>query len=459
MQNSNRQTYLIKVATVWGTMIFLILVIGALRTPAPNPELASRADSTPSSVISRIVRKQPTASPNPSSKKRDYLKKSDWPKGMRIYRDWWNQREAAVYVAEMDRRAENLRFGVELATGRILGREKISSMARRLAQRDIPLFAGVNGGFGIRQDGIGRGGVIFNLHIQDWELVSIPPRRDWWGYPPPSPWGETSFGVTIDGEFLLDAVELNGAIHIDGESLEVDCINQIRESRCSAVLYTPRFGGQTLTRGGYEVVLKQLELPLIGKYRSRFVINDVNTTGDSAIPPDGVVLSIDPRLAQRWNTAFSEGGTGELEIALSPTKWQRVPDAIGGNIRLLRNGEIEPELVEFHSSGGRSASRHRNGAQLHPRSALGFNDDKLFLIAVDGRQYGYSLGMTFYEMAAFLRDLGATHAMNFDGGSSSTLWGLGGVVNRPARGYERRVFNTAMITTKKSGQKVGKRKE
>ena len=449
MQKGNRRTYFIKIAIVWGITLLLILGICALRTTTPS----ANTDSTPSSIISRLISKPSPNRPNPASKKRDYLKKSDWPKGFRIYRDWWKERDAAVYVAEMRRESENLHFGVELANTRLLGRETISSMARRLAQQDIPLLAGVNGSFGLRGDRIGRGGVIFNLHIQDWELVSIPPRRDWWGFPPPSPWGETSFGVTTDGEFLLDAVELNGVIHINGESLEVDCINQIPESDCAAVLYTPRFGEQTLTRRSYEVVLKQLELPLTGRYRSHFKIDAVNQRGNTTIPSNGVVLALDYHLAQEWETTFRAGGTGTLEIALTPTKWQRVSDGIGGNLRLLRNGKIEPELVEFHQSGGRSNYRHRNGARLNPRSALGFNDDKLFLIAVDGRQYGYSIGMTLYEMAGFLRDLGAKHAINFDGGGSSALWGLGSIVNRPSRGYERSVFNTAMITTQKKVKK------
>ena len=449
MQKGNRRTYFIKIAIVWGITLLLILGIGALRTTTPS----ANTDSTPSSIISRLISKPSPNRPNPASKKRDYFKKSDWPKGFRIYRDWWKERDAAVYVAEMRRESENLRFGVELANTRLLGRETISSMARRLAQQDIPLLAGVNGSFGLRGDRIGRGGVIFNLHIQDWELVSIPPRRDWWGFPPPSPWGETSFGVTTDGEFLLDAVELNGVIHINGESLEVDCINQIPESDCAAVLYTPRFGEQTLTRRSYEVVLKQLELPLTGRYRSHFKIDAVNQRGNTTIPSNGVVLALDYHLAQEWDATFRAGGTGTLEIALTPTKWQRVSDGIGGNLRLLRNGKIEPELVEFHQSGGRSNYRHRNGARLNPRSALGFNDDKLFLIAVDGRQYGYSIGMTLYEMAGFLRDLGAKHAINFDGGGSSALWGLGDIVNRPSRGYERSVFNVAMIMTQKKVKK------
>ncbi|MCZ6680220.1 MAG: phosphodiester glycosidase family protein [Candidatus Poribacteria bacterium] len=456
MKGNDQRTYLMRIFTVWGLIIFLILVIGALRTTVPGPGLMTAV----SSAIPQMSRKQVGDSPNPSSKRRDYLQKANWFKGMRLYRDWWSKRQAAVYIAEMDRTAKNLRFGVELANSQIVGRETIRSMAARLKEQGILMLAGVNGSFGIREDGMGRGGMIFNLHIQDWELVSIPSRRDRWGYSPLSPWGETSFGVTTDGEFLMDAVQLNGAIHIDGEILEFGCINQLREPACPVVIYTPRFGEQTLTRGGYEVVLTQLKFPVTGKYRSRFVIDAVNMRGNSTIPRRGVVLSLDRRLAQRWRSILRDGATGKLEIALSPDKWQHVPHGIGGNIRLLRNGEIEPELVEFHQSGGGSAPYHHNGIRLHPRSALGFNDDKFFLATVDGRQMGYSIGMTFYEMAEFLRDLGVKHAINFDGGSSSTLWGLGDVVNRPAHGYERRVFNVAMITTQRDRNvKIGKIRE
>jgi len=447
MKKNDRRVYLMKVFAVWGTMIGLLLAIGSLRTTVPKS--GPTTDANPALATIRNSPKRLGDSPNPSSTRRDYIKISSWPEGMRIYRDWWNKKQAAVYIVEMDRAAENLRFGVELANSQILGREAISGMASRLEQQGIPMFAGVNGSFGIREDGRGRGGLIFNPHIQEWELVSISSRQDQWGYSPPSPWGEASFGVTPDGEFLLDAVQLNGVIHINGSELTVDCINQIRDSDCPVVLYTPRFGGQTLTRGGYEVVLTALELPLKGKYRSRFIIGAVNVEGNSIIPPHSVVLSLERRLAQTWSSNLIEGATGELEIALSPSKWQNVIDGVGGNIRLLRNGEIEPEVVQFQKSGGGYAPNQSNGAHLNPRSALGFNDKKLFLMVVDGRQMGYSMGMTFYDMADFMRDLGVKHAINFDGGSSSTLWGLGEVVNQPSHGYERQVFNVAMVTTKR----------
>jgi hypothetical protein len=451
MENGNRRLYLIKVFAVWATLVGLILAIGALRT----------ADQLPSSIgaiaTNPTQEQQDVDSPNPSSRKRDYLKQTEWPEGMRLYRDWGKHRQTAICIAEMDRRAKNLEFGVALANDRIIERERISDIERRLAQRGVPMFAGVNASFGIREDNLGRGGVIFNLHIEDWELVSIPTRRDRWGYSPPSPWGETSFGVTPDGEFLVDAVQLNGVVRINGQELKVDGVNQLLDSGCPVVIYTPRFGDSTLTRYGYEVTLKELELPLKGEYRSRFVIASINAEGDSLIPPDGVVLALDRRTSQQWQAALIEGAAGELEIALTPTRWRQARNGVGGNIRLLRNGEIEPEVVKFYETDGGYAPHQSNGANLNPRSALAFNDDKLFLVVVDGRQMGYSLGMTFYELARFLKDLGAKEAINFDGGSSSTLWGLGDIVNKPSHGYERSVFNVAMITAPKG--ELTKRKE
>ena len=348
----------------------------------------------------------------------------------------------------MDRTAEDLQFAVELANKQILGRETITNAARRLMRKKMLPLAGVNGSFGIREDSYGRGGMTFNLHIQNGELVSIPIALDRWGYSPPSPWGETSFGVMPDGEFLLDRVELNGQLHIGNDVLPISAINQICSSSCPVVLFTPRFGRRTLTRRSYEFTLRNLKLPLTGKYASRFVVTEVNRRGNSTIPSDGVVIAIESRLAREWSRKIAKSTKGTLEIALIPTKWQQVQQGVGGNLRLVRDGKIEPELVRFGKTAGRSASAHRNGASRHPRSALGFNDDKLFLIAVDGRQHGYSMGMTLYDMGKFFSELGIKHAINFDGGSSSTLWALGGVANSPAHGYERRIFNVAMIRAK-----------
>lgn len=60
---------------------------------------------------------------------------------------------------------------------------------------------------------------------------------------------------------------------------------------------------------------------------------------------------------------------------------------------------------------------------VEPRTAAGVNQNGrwLFLVVIDGRQAGYSLGATLPELADFLTSLGAYTALNLDGGGSSTL--------------------------------------
>ena len=426
---------LIRLITVCALILLFILLIGALR-----------AREQPFFRIGAIKSESQKTLPD-TVKRRDELQSNRWSDGFRLLRYWWIG-GAAVYIAEMDRTAAGLQFDVELANNQILGRETITGATRRLREKDGQPLAGVNGSFGIREDNRGRGGMMFNLHIQNGELVSIPILLDRWGYSPPSPWGETSFGVTPDGDFLMDAVQLNGKLRVEtgtSDTLSIDAVNQICDASCPVVLFTPRFGRRTLTRRCYEFTLRQIQLPLTGKYKSRFVVTAVNPRGNSVIPSDGIVLAIEPQLARDWESKITTSTAGTLEIALTPKKWQDVQHGIGGNLRLVRDGKVEPELINFGRSQGGSAYRHRNGARRHPRSALGFNDKKLFLIAVDGRQPGYSMGMTLYEMGTFFSELGIKHAINFDGGSSSTLWALGRVANSPAHGYERRIFNVAMI--------------
>ena len=425
-------------------LLLFITVINVMRAFEDNTSQSSTnkyivKDISPKPIAVRTKEKLAN-----SIRRKDTLQRKNSPDGFQLNR-YFCVGNATVYVAEMERNNDDLIFDVELANSQIIGRETVTGTTRRLRRKGILSLAGVNGSFGIRGDGYGRGGMIFNLHIEDGELVSVPILLDRWGYSPPTPWGETSFGVTPNGEFLLDAVKLNGQITIDNATLAIDAVNQICDGYSPVVLYTSRFGSSTLTRRCYEFVLKKLTLPITGKYNSQFVVTTVNSRGNSRIPADGVVLAIESRVGRRWHSKIKKDTTGSLEIALTPNKWQSVQNGIGGNLRLLRNGVVEPELAEFARSRGGSAYRHNNGASRHPRSALGFNDEKLFLIVVDGRQPGHSMGMTLHDMATFLRDIGVKHAINFDGGSSSALWALGDIVNKPAHDYERPIFNVALI--------------
>ncbi len=86
-----------------------------------------------------------------------------------------------------------------------------------------------------------------------------------------------------------------------------------------------------------------------------------------------------------------------------------------------------------------------NDTELHPRTAVGVNGDTVMLLVVDGRSE-YSRGLTMRELGQLLRDLGATDALNLDGGGSSTLVartpaGRLRVRNDPSDGQQRRVPN------------------
>ena len=67
----------------------------------------------------------------------------------------------------------------------------------------------------------------------------------------------------------------------------------------------------------------------------------------------------------------------------------------------------------------------------HPRAALGIGPDGLIAVACDGRRSGVDAGLTMSELAEVMVELGAEHAINLDGGGSTTLVHRGHLLNRP----------------------------
>lgn len=83
-----------------------------------------------------------------------------------------------------------------------------------------------------------------------------------------------------------------------------------------------------------------------------------------------------------------------------------------------------------------------------PRTAVGFTEnDEVYFIVIDGREFEYSNGMTLAELAEVFMALGVKDATNLDGGGSSTFVTLHSVAdvwhvrNRPSDGSPRPVGN------------------
>lgn len=94
------------------------------------------------------------------------------------------------------------------------------------------------------------------------------------------------------------------------------------------------------------------------------------------------------------------------EDRASLTAFEGARWATSGYRVLVRDGEV----AELGKSKGAA-----------PRSVIGFDGERLLLVVVDGRQPGYSEGLTIPDLAALLVELGARWAVEMDGGGSSTL--------------------------------------
>ena len=85
---------------------------------------------------------------------------------------------------------------------------------------------------------------------------------------------------------------------------------------------------------------------------------------------------------------------------------ENIQEAVGGRVRLMTNGNVLPQTV----------------TALEPRTAIGVTDDNVvYILVADGRNFWYSNGMRYAEMGAVMKALGAKNAINLDGGGSSTF--------------------------------------
>ena len=148
-------------------------------------------------------------------------------------------------------------------------------------------------------------------------------------------------------------------------------------------------------------------------------------------PNGGVVLSAVPTTEEAtFIRSLTAGEEMRIDWSLG---WSGLTDGIGGSHILVQDG-----VNALQSCSGAICSRN-------PRTAIGLMPDgRIVLVVVDGRQQG-SVGMSLAELASFFLQLGATSAMNLDGGGSSAMAIKGQVVNSPSDGFERAVTNAILI--------------
>ena len=98
---------------------------------------------------------------------------------------------------------------------------------------------------------------------------------------------------------------------------------------------------------------------------------------------------------------------------------------------LVADGEAVPLPEDFFIS---------TGLTTEPRTAIGQIGPLHYLIlVVDGRQEGYSQGVSLPRLQELFLMHGVETAFNLDGGGSTTLFFDGKIINRPGNGGQRHV--------------------
>jgi len=102
-----------------------------------------------------------------------------------------------------------------------------------------------------------------------------------------------------------------------------------------------------------------------------------------------------------------------------------------------------PSLID--AQGKAITEYTRKNADDHPRTAIGmFEPGHYMFIVVDGRQKGYSEGMTYVQLAELCETLGLKLAYNLDGGGSTRMVFNGQMVSSPCE--ERELSDIVFVT-------------
>ena len=332
-------------------------------------------------------------------------------------------------------------FAARKAGGQAVGRLGTRALAGELAAGGQTVAGAVNADFFTFRPP----GTTENVHVERGDLVLGPSDRP-------------VFAVRSDGRPWIGHLGVRGRAVLGADTVALTAWNRgpsrgpaaaaAPGAESGVALFDARYGARTDSAPGrlfvrLAPVPRPDARPLVG------AVLDVDSGAAAVLPAGGYVLAVGPSApaALRARLARLRPGvdTARLEVALVADGAATAPRAaVGGWPVLVRDGRVEPALDTVGPAGFRSRNPRSAVALVGARRAL--------LVALDGRRPGYSAGATLPEFAELLRALGATDALNLDGGGSTTLVVAGPagaalrIVNRPSdEAGERPVANALAV--------------
>jgi hypothetical protein len=246
----------------------------------------------------------------------------------------------------------------------------------------------------------------------------------------------SSIGIDADGTLHVDRVRFFGTWQGTGQRRTLAAVDSL-PAPGQTVLFTPAYGSHApRVAGAAEVVLEPFPAALPNADLSAPVAA-LGSGGGETIPPDGAVLMSAGAAAAKLRAEAPVGTAIRSRLILQPS-WTGVGDALGGGPVLVRNGKaVFRSFEDFTNDQVTSRTARAAVGQLA--------DGRILLVAVDGGQPGYSVGLTSFELAQALVRLGAVTAAGVDSGADVTVAFDGRLVNRPSTGAERPVKEALLL--------------
>ncbi len=169
---------------------------------------------------------------------------------------------------------------------------------------------------------------------------------------------------------------------------------------------------------------------------------DPQGNGSGGIP-DGIVISKGKLIKGSPDHIYHIVGlTEDHKLIMGNYKLEdivsmKVRDAVFFTPILILNGETVP----MQGNGGWG---------IDPRTAIGQRKDgTIIFLVIDGRQPGYSIGASIKDVRDIMVEYGAYNAFNLDGGTSTSMYKDGKLINRTYSKYGGRKIPTAFLVRKK----------
>jgi hypothetical protein len=305
-----------------------------------------------------------------------------------------------------------------LGRGTILGaRERVTQLEKDVSAQAT--VAGVNGDLWSASD-LHPAGIVMTGGV-----LQHPPLA-----------GRSSIGVDASGALHVDRVRFFGTWRGTGQRRPLNGVNQTPTSG-QVVLFTPAYGANVpQISGSAEAILQPFPAAAPNSDLTA-TVTAVGGGGGEQIPPDGAVLMATGATAAKLVAEAPAGTAVTTRLILQPT-WDGVVSALGGGPVLVKNGKAVFRSLEDFTNEQIAARDARAGiGQLA--------DGRVVLVAVDGRQPGYSVGMTSFELAQTLQRLGAVTAAGVESGGAVSAAFDGQLLNRPSDPAGERPVREALL--------------